>query len=166
MPVICWDFMGNLPFTGNLQEVSGLLYPTSTKILSPFRGHAMKRQKVWEGVNNIYILPDLPSTNSVIFGFTTWHLPRVMFAWAKPVFQEYRRQSASDWLTAQLWRVLRHRSMCVVRDDSEHQRSVCEEGKEVEKSSCRDSASLKANAAPVVEISLMGERWQMRPHFM
>ena len=30
MPVICWDFMGNLPFTGNLQEVSGLLYPTST----------------------------------------------------------------------------------------------------------------------------------------
>ena len=38
-------------------------------------------------------------------------------------------------------------------------RSVCEDGKEVEKSSCRDSASLKANAAPVVEISLMGERW-------
>ena len=30
MPVICWDFMGNLPFTGNLQEVYGLLYPTST----------------------------------------------------------------------------------------------------------------------------------------
>ena len=31
MPVICWDFGGNLPFTGNLQEVSGLLYPTSTR---------------------------------------------------------------------------------------------------------------------------------------
>ena len=31
MPVICWDFKGNLPFTGNLQEVSGLLYPTSTQ---------------------------------------------------------------------------------------------------------------------------------------
>ena len=30
MPVICGDFGGNLPFTGNLQEVSGLLYPTST----------------------------------------------------------------------------------------------------------------------------------------
>ena len=32
MPIICRDFGGNLPFTGNLQEVSGLLYPTSTEI--------------------------------------------------------------------------------------------------------------------------------------
>ena len=36
MPVICWDFMGNLPFTGNLQEVSGLLYPTSTDRFIPW----------------------------------------------------------------------------------------------------------------------------------
>ena len=31
MPVICGEFGGNLSFTGNLQEVSGLLYPTSTQ---------------------------------------------------------------------------------------------------------------------------------------
>ena len=35
MPVICGDFGGNLPFTGNLQEVSGLLYPTSTEESNP-----------------------------------------------------------------------------------------------------------------------------------
>ena len=30
MAVICGDFGVNLPFTGNLQEISGLLYLTST----------------------------------------------------------------------------------------------------------------------------------------
>ena len=50
------------------------------------------RQKVWEGVNNIYILPDLTSTNSVIFGVTTWASSASSPSQVR--IQEYRRQSA------------------------------------------------------------------------
>ena len=56
------------------------------KIVIPFRGHAMPTctdntvdssrvylgEKVWEGLKYIYILPDLPSANSVIFGVPAW----------------------------------------------------------------------------------------------
>ena len=49
MPVICGDFGSNLPFTGNLQEISGLLYPTSTEFREG--GDARVRERSGEGVS-------------------------------------------------------------------------------------------------------------------
>ena len=49
MPLICPNYGGYLPFTSLLQEVSGLLYSTSTNFSSYFVGTFSGLKAVFQG---------------------------------------------------------------------------------------------------------------------